>query len=174
MQEKIEALKKYYFELEETKKETHTHVRKTEKGTFGTSDLDIMQEFFEKLDGDDKVFMDLGSGDGRIVLLASLFFKKAIGVEFDSELIAESMQAAKELELNVEFLQEDYLEVDFSQADVLFLYMDNEFSTALITKLKKEFKGTLYSYESVYTPQGLEKEGIIWVGQTPIRAYKTQ
>lgn len=176
MSDKIAAIKNYFSPIDAKKTENRTAVRETEKGIFGTSNLDIMEELFKGLDVKDKVFLDMGSGDGRIVLLASLFFKKAIGIEFDAQLVQESLVAREKLgfDESVVFEQADYLDVDFSKIDVLFTYMDHEFSKELIEKLKAEFKGLLYSYESVYTPQGLKREGIIWVGQTPIRSYSVE
>ncbi len=42
-----------------------------------------MVKVFLKYKDEGKTFLDLGSGDGVVVMIASLFFKKSFGVEVD-------------------------------------------------------------------------------------------
>ncbi|MCA9478212.1 MAG: class I SAM-dependent methyltransferase [Nanoarchaeota archaeon] len=151
-------------------------VRDTEKGIFGVSDLEHIKEFFGQVNllG---TFVDLGSGDGRVTILAASWAQEtgndvnAIGIEFDEELVERSKKHAAKLETDVTFLCQDYEDYDFSKVDVLFSYADHAFSEPFVEKLKKEFKGTLYIYEGVHFPEGLKKGKIIWVDQTPIIPY---
>ena len=54
-------------------------------------------------------FIDLGSGDGKVVLLASNFAKKAVGIEWDSELHSIAVNLAGKLGAkNAEFINGDF------------------------------------------------------------------
>ncbi len=82
-----------------------------------------------------EIFYDLGSGTGRAVFLAYLLysFQKSVGVEILKELYktAESVKSRFETSIkptlpqekqnqSVEFINEDFLTVDLSNADVVF------------------------------------------------------
>lgn len=75
---------------------------------------------------DDKL-IDLGSGDGRIVVQAARDWgvRGAIGVDIDPQRIAEAQQNAREagVEEHVEFVQGDLFQMDFSEATVLTMYL---------------------------------------------------
>jgi protein-L-isoaspartate O-methyltransferase len=73
----------------------------------------------------DKLF-DLGSGDGRIVILAARQFQAdATGVEIDEQLVKESSGRIHNLGLDgkARILQGDLLRQDYSSADVLTIYL---------------------------------------------------
>jgi len=84
----------------------------------------------------DDVFIDLGSGMGRVVLEASRFpFKRVIGVELAGELhdIAEAnvRHARRRARCGeIELVNSDILEYDFPD-DVTFVYMNNPFRGAI-------------------------------------------
>jgi SAM-dependent methyltransferase len=162
-------LTNFFNQRDEEYKTTGKYVFKTSKGIFGVSDLEILNTFFEniKLNGN---FLDLGSGDGRVVFLASLFCN-ATGVEFEKDLVDLSEKYKKELNLNCDFICDDFENLDFSKYSVLFSFSDNFFSEKFIQKLKKEFKGTLYVYQGVFLPS-LKKGKTIWIEQTPIISYE--
>lgn len=74
----------------------------------------------------DDVVYDLGSGDGRIpIRAAQLFGAKAVGVELDAGLAAESRKNVSELKLDdkVTIIQGDLLQTDISPATVITLYL---------------------------------------------------
>ena len=69
---------------------------------------------------------DLGSGDGRVVIAAAKEFgARAVGVELDTRLVAQSRAAAARagVEDRVRFLQQDLLVTDLSEATVITLYL---------------------------------------------------
>jgi ubiquinone/menaquinone biosynthesis C-methylase UbiE len=73
-----------------------------------------------------EILYDLGCGDGRIVITAAKKYKvKGIGVDIDPERIKESNANAKEAGVTdrVKFLQKNLFEMDFSDADVLCMYL---------------------------------------------------
>ncbi|MFW5977474.1 MAG: class I SAM-dependent methyltransferase [Candidatus Nanoarchaeia archaeon] len=147
-------------------------VADTQKGIFGTSNLECVDTFFKKIQlSADDVFVDLGSGDGRVVLLASSYCN-AIGIEIDSKLVQESNTHARKLQREAVFFCQDYETYDFSTTNILFSFADHFFTPAFIEKLKKEFTGTLYIYQGIFLPQELYKGPTIWAGQARIISYK--
>ena len=85
----------------------------TEKGIWGTSITQDIFDFFRQIKLQNyRNFIDLGSGDGKVVLIASLFGINAAGIEFDKDLIKASVKIRDQLKLNAEFMQGDFLEQD--------------------------------------------------------------
>jgi len=143
----------------------------TEKGFWGYTPPKIVFEFFEKIKLEKyKHILDLGSGDGVVVLIASLF-TNATGIEFDKKLVEKSKKMCKKLKLNAEFIEGDFLKHDFSKYDLIFINPDNDFSKGLDTKLKKELKGKLIVYNIVYKPHTLKKGKTVWIDQAPFFFY---
>jgi len=70
--------------------------------------------------------IDLGSGDGRIVLTAAkVFGARGFGVEIKDELVKKSNAAAREQGVadRVRFMKQDLFKTDISQATVLTMYL---------------------------------------------------
>ena len=72
--------------------------------------------------------IDLGSGDGRNVIAAAKRGARALGVEYDANLVALSKYAAatEGVADKATFVQGDMYEADISQATVLALYLLSE------------------------------------------------
>src|SRR5438876_8132855 len=69
--------------------------------------------------------IDLGSGDGRIVLTAAkVFGARGFGVEIKEDLVKRANEAAQEEGLadRVEFMKADLFKTDISQATVITMY----------------------------------------------------
>ncbi|MBX3665964.1 MAG: class I SAM-dependent methyltransferase [Burkholderiales bacterium] len=70
--------------------------------------------------------MDLGSGDGRVLITAAQKFgARGIGVDLDGELIAESIESAQAAGVTdrVQFLQQDLFKTDLDRASVITMYL---------------------------------------------------
>lgn len=70
--------------------------------------------------------MDLGSGDGRVLITAARTFgARGIGVDLDGDLVAESIEAAKAAGVSdrVQFLQQDLFKTDLDRATVITMYL---------------------------------------------------
>lgn len=80
--------------------------------------------------------MDLGSGDGRNVIAAAKRGARALGVEFNPDMVELSRRiAAKEgVSDNATFVQGDMYEADISQATVLALFLLTENLNTLVSK----------------------------------------
>jgi Methyltransferase domain len=93
---------------------------------------------------DDDVVIDLGSGDGRIVITAARTNSrlKGWGVDIDEKLVRESNAEAKKLGMaeRVQFFQRDVFDADISGASVITMWMWPEMQRMLRTKILAEAK----------------------------------
>jgi len=146
-------------------------VRDTEVGIWGISVADNVYNLFKKINLKKyKNFLDLGSGDGKVVLIASLF-TKATGIEFDKELNDKAIEIKNKLKLKAEFIQDDFLKYDWSKYDIIFINPDKGFHKGTEDKLLKELKGKLFVYNFVFEPRFLKKGKKYWFEQTPVTVY---
>lgn len=82
----------------------------------------------------DEVVFDIGSGDGRIVIVAAeVFGARGVGIEIDSDLVALSRMKIEEKGLTerVRIFHANALDVDLSAADVVTLYLTPDGLTLL-------------------------------------------
>jgi len=87
--------------------------------------------------------IDLGSGDGRIVLTAAkVFGARGFGVEIKEDLVKRANEAAKEQGLadRVKFLKQDLFRTDISQASVITMYLLPDTVNMLRDKFLNELK----------------------------------
>lgn len=87
--------------------------------------------------------IDLGSGDGRIVITAAQKFgARGRGYDIDASLVAGSNAAARKLglEQRVSFREEDVLKADVREATVVTLYLLPAMMHELRAKLLRELK----------------------------------
>jgi len=87
--------------------------------------------------------IDLGSGDGRIVLTAAkVFGARGFGVEIKDDLVKLSNEAAQRdgLAERVKFMKQDLFKTDISQATVLTLYLLPDTVNLLREKLLAELR----------------------------------
>lgn len=69
---------------------------------------------------------DLGSGDGRIVIMAAdKFGANAVGVEFDKDLYTQSSEKIRRMGLadRARIIHGDFLQQDYSSADLITVYL---------------------------------------------------
>ena len=93
--------------------------------------------------GPDDFVIDLGSGDGRIVLTAAkVFGARGIGVEIKDELVALSNESARKEGIadRVKFVKQDLFKTDISQATVLTMYLLPDTVNLLRDKLLRELR----------------------------------
>ncbi len=107
----------------------------------------------------EKMF-DLGSGDGRIVIMAAEKFKaNAVGIEFDKDLYLQSSERIKKLglESRAKIIHGDILKQDYSSADVITVYLlplsNDKVRPILDKQLKKGTRLVAHDFEfSDWTP----------------------
>jgi len=91
----------------------------------------------------DDIVYDLGSGDGRIpILAAQKYGAHGVGIELDPRLVALSRQVAEEGEVSdrVTFIEGDLFTADISRATVVTLYLSSSVNRRLEPKLKRELR----------------------------------
>ncbi len=88
--------------------------------------------------------IDLGSGDGRLVITAAKRGARALGIEYNPEMVAFSKRlAAKEgFAEKVQFVQGDIFESDFSQATVITMFLMPEINLKLRPRILDLKPGT--------------------------------
>jgi len=89
------------------------------------------------------VVIDLGSGDGRIMITAAQRHgAQGFGVEIDPRLVQRSNEEARRLGIadRVKFLRQDLFNTDFHEANVLTLYLLPDVNIALRPKILAELK----------------------------------
>jgi cyclopropane fatty-acyl-phospholipid synthase-like methyltransferase len=89
------------------------------------------------------VVYDLGSGDGRVLILAAQKYgARGVGVELDPKLVELSRQIAREGEVadKVTFIEGDLFEADISKATVVTLYLSPSVNRRLESKLRRELR----------------------------------
>ena len=88
--------------------------------------------------------IDLGSGDGRTVITAAKRGARAMGIEYDTNMVALSKRnAAKEgVSDRTEFVKADLFESDFSRATVITMFLLQELSLRLRPRLLDMKPGT--------------------------------
>ena len=81
--------------------------------------------------------IDLGSGDGRLVVTAAKRGAEGFGVDLDPKRIAESIENARKAGVSdrAQFFQRDLFETDFSRATVLTMYLLPDINLALRPKV---------------------------------------
>jgi len=87
--------------------------------------------------------IDLGSGDGRIVITAAQKYgARGKGYDIDSELIERSNSSARKLKLErlVRFEQRDVLQAELREATVITLYLLPEMMRTLQARFLRELK----------------------------------
>lgn len=93
--------------------------------------------------GRDDVVYDLGSGDGRIVIMAAREFgARGVGVDIDPELIRKARANAVTAGVadRVTFVEQDLFTADISQATVVAVYLSPDVNLRLRPKLQRELR----------------------------------
>src|SRR5947199_3052754 len=112
----------------------------------------------------EKMF-DLGSGDGRIVIMAAQkFHAEAVGIELDKDLCRQSMARISKLGLdkNAHIVNGDLLKQNYSSADLVTVYLlpesiDNKVLPLLDKQLKKGARVVAHDFEfKAWTPEKVE------------------
>ena len=108
--------------------------------------------------------VDLGSGDGRIVIAAARkFHADAAGVEIDKDLCRQSLERIRKLglEKNAQIIEGDILKQDYSSADLITVYLlpnsNDKIQPLLERQLKKGARVVAHDFEfRGWTPAKVE------------------
>lgn len=124
--------------------------------------MDVVEKMLEmaKVDKDD-VLVDLGCGDGRIVITAAKKFgTRGIGIDLDPQRIKESIANAKAagVEELVTFRLEDATLSDFSKATVVTMYLLTESNELLRPHLERQLQFGAYVVSHNYPIERWEQK----------------
>lgn len=115
-----------------------------------------------------ETLVDIGSGDGRVVLAAATKcprLQQAVGVELDPALVALSRRRVQELsrsdpelalDARVQFVLDDFMDVELAQADVVVLFFlpHTEIARVLSEKLRPGTRVVTYVFRiAQWTPE---------------------
>jgi len=128
--------------------------------------------------------VDLGSGDGKIVITAAQRFgAHAMGVEFNPDMVALSRENARKAGVadKVRIVKGDFFDIDFSQATVLTLYLLPDLNLKLRPKILALRPGTRVVSHSFdmgdWAPDELSlldgKRAYYWMVPAPVRGRWT-
>ncbi len=113
-------------------------------GPYVPSPQSVVSDMLRYADvGPSDFLIDLGSGDGRIVLTAAkVFGARGFGVEIKDDLVRLSNEAAKKEGLadRVTFMKQDLFKTDMSQATVITMYLLPDTVNLLKDKFLAELK----------------------------------
>ncbi|MCW4019435.1 MAG: class I SAM-dependent methyltransferase [Candidatus Bathyarchaeota archaeon] len=90
-----------------------------------------------------EVFFDLGSGDGRAVIMAAKTFgAKSVGVEMREDLAKRAMSVIHDngLSNRVTIVNGDMFKVDLTTADVVYLYLTTSANEKVKPKMEAELR----------------------------------
>ena len=131
--------------------------RNTRSGMWATSAAEEVYRAFCHYKLDQYCHMaDLGSGDGIVVAIASLF-TQATGYELDQWLYQQSIKLGHSLNLSkATFLRTDFLQARLTNYDLLYLYPDKPFYQ-LEKRLLTTWEGRLLVKGPHFPPRCLKK-----------------
>ena len=113
-------------------------------GPYVPSPQSVVADMLRYADVNAKDFLiDLGSGDGRIVLTAAkVFGARGFGVEIKEDLVKRANEAAKSQGLadRVKFMKQDLFKTDISQASIITMYLLPDTVNLLKDKFLTELK----------------------------------
>ena len=92
----------------------------------------------------DDYVIDLGSGDGRIIIEAAKRGARGLGVDIDPNLVKHAIENAQKagVDTRTQFLVKDIFETDLSAATVVAFYLLPDFNAKLLPKLLALKPGT--------------------------------
>ena len=92
--------------------------------------------------GPDDYLIDLGSGDGRIAIMAAQRGARALGVDLDPARVAEATNAARlaQVEARARFRRQDLFETPLREASVIAMYLLPEVNMRLRPRLLTELR----------------------------------
>ncbi len=89
------------------------------------------------------VLYDLGSGDGRVpIMAAQLYGIRAVGIEINPKIIWVAKERARGLGVTdrVRFINADMFKADIREATIVTLYLSRKLNLLLLPKLLRELR----------------------------------
>ncbi|MCP8313981.1 MAG: class I SAM-dependent methyltransferase, partial [archaeon] len=107
---------------------------------FVESPIDVVRKMLQLVEPKpDEILYDLGSGNGRILITAAKeFHLRCIGIEIRQDLFKKAIDEIKwlNLESRIKMINEDFFNVNISNADIVTLYLTTLANEKLRPKLE--------------------------------------
>ena len=131
----------------------------------------VLQAFAEVPLQAHDVLIDLGSGLGKVVMLAHLLTgAKARGIEIQSRLVEQARGAATRLGLDVDFTQADVRDSPLDDGTVFFLYLP--FTGPVLADVLRRLEQVAKLHAIVVCALGVEVERLApWLVPRPLDAF---
>ncbi|MAE42947.1 hypothetical protein CMO93_04190 [Candidatus Woesearchaeota archaeon] len=148
-------------------------LRTTGRGFWGHVPTGDIYNAFKQLNlQKHETFLDLGSGDGKVVLIASLFCKRAVGIEMDDELFQKSLEIQKNVGIpNAIFFNNNFYDHGISGFDTVFVYPGEPMYRGLEKKILNELTGKLVHCGHHFHPENLKKQNHCLINGTLFTVY---
>lgn len=155
-----------------------------DKGLFYPSLLEEVLLPLDRYVTDGSRFLDLGSGDGRVVFLAAVLGAEATGIEYDPKMVKTSRKALQALDgvvdaEHVKIVEGDFFEYSWSPYDVVFFFDLSSFAPDRVReKLRRDLgpdARLVVGWEQAPFP-GFELEAVFPEGQRlpAMKVYRRQ
>ncbi len=157
----------YYQQYENNRRERLGEVNtNTSAGLYMPTALGHMEELFKVLFSEGLIekgqsFLDMGSGDGRVLAFASIHGLQAYGIEAEEEFYKASIEMLSNLSLKVEIVQGNFLEEkpykklkkSFKDFNIIFNFINgcNEIAEKIAEESKQGTLFLLYDTSKVRT-----------------------
>jgi hypothetical protein len=120
--------------------------------------------------GRSDVFVDLGSGLGKVTMAVHLLTgARACGIEVQPDLVAKSRERAHDLALDVTFLEGDALAADLGDASVFFLYLP--FIGDVLAGVLARLRAIAEQRPIVVCALGLDLHAFDWLVERPTQEF---
>ena len=142
---------------------------------FVPSPLPVVQHMLELAElKSGEVLFDLGSGDGRAVIMAAKTFgARAVGVEMREDLAKRAMSVIHDngLDSKVTIINGDMFKVDLASADVVYLYLTTSANEKVKPKMDAELKSGVRVVSHDYEVVGWKPEKVENFVENPSLGY---
>ena len=129
------------------------HPNKSDGNEYGTVPPYLLKKILDRVTcGQSDVFLDFGSGKGRVLLIASQYkFQKIIGIEFSPELVdiaLKNIAICKDYNNfdidRIKIINEDILDYKYNNDETVF-YLFNPFSNIILEELCDQIMKSIHS-----------------------------
>src|SRR3989338_6501863 len=163
-QSHVEMLKKAYLDFETYLLRNGIFLaRDTGIGYWGVTHIEALHNALQEAEvHKHKQFIDLGSGDGRVVLMAAAMGVKATGIEADDWLTNSALDMKRKIKHpsmeNAQLFKEEFMKTDLSKYDFIYVSPDKPFYRGLEQKIRREATGKVLVHGFEFQPSTLKKE----------------
>ncbi len=116
---------------------------------------------------------DPGAGDGRILIEAARKFgAQSVGIEIDPQRVSRTKERLKSTGIKAEVIQADFMNVDFTSADVVAIYLSESANAKLAPKLERELQeGSRIVSLDYPLPGWVSEKEVVVKGALPRKLY---